>query len=223
MISTGNDIVSLEDIDITRTKNPKFYLKFLSEEERSIYDQPGFKAIPFESFVWLLWSIKEAAFKYLQRLTPALVFTPIKFEVTQLKISSTGNVNPLIDTEGFVTKENHTITGMVNYSGTVLCSVSLINKTFAHSVVNSSADFSEISCGVKQITDPDPQQQSDAVRTFLESGLKKIFRAQTTSIIKSPESIPTAFLGPNQLPVAVSLSHHGRLIAYSLNKTVIEL
>ena len=223
MISTGNDIVSLEAIDITRTKNPKFYLKFLSEEERSIYDQPGFNAIPFESFVWLLWSIKEAAFKYLQRLTPALIFTPLKFEVTHLKITSTEDINLLNNTEGFINEENHITTGMVNYNGAVLCSVSHVNKMFVNSVVNISADFSEICCGVRQITDSDPQQQSDMVRTFLESRLKKIFGAQTTSIIKNPESIPTAFLGPNQLPVAISLSHHGQLIAYSFNKTVIEL
>src|ERR1700691_5688102 len=86
MISAGNDIISLNAINITRTKQEKFYSKILSPTEKELYNQAEFTTIPFENFVWLLWSIKESAYKYLKRNNPGLVFIPIKFTVKQLLI-----------------------------------------------------------------------------------------------------------------------------------------
>src|SRR5215469_9103806 len=84
MTSAGNDIVSFSAINSARTKQQRFYSKILTTAEENIYRQPGFASIPFENFVWLLWSVKESAYKYLKRANPALIFTPVKFIVRQL-------------------------------------------------------------------------------------------------------------------------------------------
>ncbi len=53
MLSTGNDIVALNAINVTRTKQPQFYSKILTPSEAELYNQPDFAALPFEIFVWL--------------------------------------------------------------------------------------------------------------------------------------------------------------------------
>jgi len=68
MTRGGNDIVSLQAINRTRTRQPRFYSKILADSELTLYKEGGFAAIPFEIFVWLCWSIKESAFKYLHTL-----------------------------------------------------------------------------------------------------------------------------------------------------------
>src|ERR1700740_2467205 len=85
MISAGNDVVSLAAIDITRTNQHKFYSKILSDSEIPLYNEFSLAQIPFEHFVWLLWSIKESAYKFLQRNNPGLIFTPVKFVVNDLQ------------------------------------------------------------------------------------------------------------------------------------------
>ena len=51
MISTGNDIVSLSAVDITRTKQPRLYSKILSDAESLSYQQHLATALPFENYV----------------------------------------------------------------------------------------------------------------------------------------------------------------------------
>ena len=68
MISTGNDIVALGLINKQRTCEPRFYSKILSASEQALYHQSEFTALPFEHYVWLLWSVKESTYKFLKRL-----------------------------------------------------------------------------------------------------------------------------------------------------------
>ena len=72
MISAGNDIVSLTATNVTRTKSPEFYSKIISPAEKALFDTLDQEVLPFHRFVWLLWSVKESAFKYLHRLDPIL-------------------------------------------------------------------------------------------------------------------------------------------------------
>ncbi|MGZ3833295.1 MAG: 4'-phosphopantetheinyl transferase family protein, partial [Mucilaginibacter sp.] len=86
MISTGNDIVALKTINIARTKQQNFYRKIISASEKDLYDRQISDKLPFDVFVWLLWSVKESGYKYLQRITPELVFSPTKIIITQLAL-----------------------------------------------------------------------------------------------------------------------------------------
>src|SRR5450756_2548986 len=86
MKSAGNDIVALRSVDKQRTSQFRFYSKILSALEQALYHQPQFTEMPFENYVWLLWSVKESAYKYLKRTFPSLVFSPIKFVIQHIKI-----------------------------------------------------------------------------------------------------------------------------------------
>ena len=83
MISAGNDIVALNVIDIQRTQSPAFYAKFITPTEFELYNP---NEITLINFVWLLWSAKESAYKYLKRINSELIFAPIKIKVVSLDI-----------------------------------------------------------------------------------------------------------------------------------------
>ena len=82
MTSTGNDIVALAATDPDRTSRYRFYSRILT---RSELDHVAGTALPFSTFVWLLWSIKESVYKYVSRSNPRLGFAPLKIPVGQLR------------------------------------------------------------------------------------------------------------------------------------------
>jgi phosphopantetheinyl transferase (holo-ACP synthase) len=213
MQSTGNDIVSLNAIDVTRTKQPTFYSKILSSTEISLADDPRFAVIPFEIFVWLLWSIKESAFKYLQRIDADVLFTPVKFEVTQFQMPASFKIQAFINEEltgvGFSNIEN--IRSTISFGDYILHSCSLIYQEFIATVVNSNEDFSKIHWGIKQIDSNETTIQSAEVRKFLIENLTD----NNISIGKNPHGIPVILKDNIEQPMLVSLSHHENFIAYS--------
>jgi len=217
MISTGNDIISLNAINITRTKQEKFYSKILSPTEKELYNQAEFAAIPFENFVWLLWSIKESAYKYLKRNNPTLVFIPIKFTVKQLLIppgyTLTNFETTQLEGAGFNNKA--ALKGVITIGDDTLYSNSLMHRELIVSVVNDAENFKNVCWGIKLIDGSDPEYQSTAVRKFLVERLKEVLHLDGLVIGKNAIGIPTVLKEGGELPVAVSLSHHEGLIAYS--------
>ena len=209
MLSAGNDIVSLSEINVARTQTEPLYSKILSVSEIALYEKLK-SAILFEHYVWLLWSIKESAFKYLQRIDPELLFTPVKFGITQLNIpkgyflvSFDGNENTL------------TITGNVEFDNYKIYSRSVIYKELISSVVDADKDFKGVYSAIKYIDSTVNTVQSAAVRSFLIDHLVKETGTSNLTIGKNADSIPILFEGAKELQIPVSLSHHGHYIAYS--------
>lgn len=85
--SIGNDIVALKSIDAKKTRQQKFYSKFLTVTEVDLYKKNSLTALPFEHFIWLCWSIKEAVFKFQKRLNPKFIFSFRKIQVQQIDLS----------------------------------------------------------------------------------------------------------------------------------------
>jgi len=218
MNSTGNDIVSLNAINRSRTKQPGFYSKILSASEQLLYNEPEFAAIPFEHFVWLLWSIKESAFKYLQRSNPDLIFSPTKFIVQQLQMPPGYGITNLETTEtegnGFDSRANH-VKGMIKVGTATLYSRSIIYKELISSVVNGNDNFENTSWGIKLISKSHPSFQSTVAREFLVDRLSRLFQMDNCVIGKSSDGFPIVLEGKKELRIPVSLSHHDRLVAYS--------
>jgi phosphopantetheinyl transferase (holo-ACP synthase) len=216
MISAGNDIVSLSAIDITRTNQQKFYSKILSPEEKEFYNQPGFTNIPFENFVWLLWSIKESAYKYLKRHSPGLVFIPVKFIVTELQAphdySSTSFQGKQTEGTGFAGLP--AFKGIIKAGDEIVYSNSLMYRELISSVVNGNEDFENINWGVKMIDRVDAGSQSVEVRAFLVDRLQTVFNVDGLVIDKKAEGIPVILKDGGEFGVAVSLSHHERWVGY---------
>ena len=217
MNSTGNDIVSLNAIDITRTKQYRFYSKILSPTEKALYNQAAFAAIPFENFVWLLWSIKESAYKYIKRINPELVFTPIKFTVKQLLIPPGYALTNFGATqvEGVGFGNMAALKSIITIGVDALYSSSLMYRQLIASVVSDDENFENTSWGIKLIDNSDPHYQSKAARIFLVDRLQGIFHLDGFVIGKNPAGIPIALEENEELGVAVSISHHERFVAYS--------
>jgi hypothetical protein len=201
MTSTGNDIVALSAISLARTLRPEFYSRIVTPGEHHLY-HPGIQShLSFEHFVWLAWSVKESAFKYLKRLDTAMVFSPSKMRIQAL-VPMPGQCH-----------------GTVRSGDQILYFQSVINGDFIFSIVNDSADFSGILWDVKRIKSVDPRSQSAAVRALLLARLGLLFPGSELQLAKSPHGWPVIVNDGEELPVAVSFTHHDHYVAYSLQST----
>lgn len=217
-MSTGNDIVALSAINVSRTKQLKFYSRILSASEQALYQQPQFSVIPFENYVWLLWSVKEAAFKYWQRLNSALVFSPTKFIVTTIEIPAGHTLSgfSFFEKNESCFNPNDYIKTIISYGDDTLYSMSLLFDELIMSVVNENKGFDNILWGIKRIDDDDPGSQSSQVRTFLNERLCRMFPGHDFEIGKDPDGAPFAADLVNNITLPVSFSHHDHFVGYSL-------
>ncbi|MDB5136476.1 MAG: 4-phosphopantetheinyl transferase superfamily protein [Mucilaginibacter sp.] len=217
MISTGNDIVALKAINIARSKEHAFYSKILSVSEKELYDQQFAGEITFENFLWLSWSIKESAYKYLQRITPELVFSPTKIIIKHLLVPVGDTAIAFGDKEtegcGFVNKTVYE--GIVEFGNHALYSRSVIGAEFIASVVNKEADFGNTCWGIQKIESKESNYQSKAVRTFLLNRLVRLLPDTDLHIGKSQNRYPILFNRSEEMPIPVSLAHHDHYVAYS--------
>jgi hypothetical protein len=217
MISAGNDIVSLTATNVTRTKSPEFYRKIISPSESALFDTLDQAALPFEQFVWLLWSVKESAYKYLHRLNPGIVFTPVKFEVRSIEIPSgyscSGPGGAEFNQCGF--KGLATFNGMVVFEGKKLFSKTMIFNEFIASFVNAHDDFEAVFWGIKRIEDTAYKYQSAMIRDFTLNTLCTVLGSNDLIIAKNDDEIPVVSNNGKQLDVPVSLSHHEHWVAFS--------
>lgn len=216
-MSTGNDIVALKAINIVRTKQFRFYSKIISVVEKELYDQLVADKIPFENFVWLLWSVKESAFKFLQRITPDLVFSPSKIIIKQLVFPVQQLVTRLEGdrTEGCGFDDKIAYKGTIEFGTTRLYSRSIISEELIVSVVNYLDNFENTCWGFKVINSTEPPYQSRAVRYFLINRLKSLFLDADLNISKSPSNYPILLNGKEEMAVPISLAHHDHFVAYS--------
>jgi len=196
MLGTGNDIVALGAINVERTRQANFYSKILSLSEQQLYKelQPP---MPFENFVWLAWSIKESAYKFLKRFMPDLVFSPTKIYITKLE--------PGLDA----------YTGIVQFNAHQLYFRTSIDQDYIFSVVNFSDDFTHTRWGISRIDSSDHTHQSSEVRKLLLCDLNDLQPGNNFTLDKSPHGWPVVMKGKQELPMPVSLAHHGHYVAYS--------
>jgi len=207
--SVGNDIVALNNIDKQRTCQPRFYSKFITPPEQALYSQTG---TPFESFVLLLWSVKESAYKYRKRSEAGLVFSPSKIIIQQ--IEQTNNFE----------NDNFDGTQLANilYKGNVSLGVaklyfrSIIHNDYIATIVNDDEDFKNVYWGVRLIDKADNENQSTSVRSFVLNKLNSLFLDSELRIEKSSVGYPVLYNGTGLMDIPLSFAHHGNYVAYSL-------
>jgi phosphopantetheinyl transferase (holo-ACP synthase) len=217
LISTGCDIVALDEIDARRTRQERFYTKILSPAELSIYQCGGFAALPLEHFVWLLWSVKESVYKCAQRNSADIIFSPRKIIITQI--------------EGHVIQSGLHI-GEGQHESTVLCekdcfnckiifgaktwySKSKIYNKFIYTVAGDDSGFDSTWWGVKKISTGDYEGQSKEIRSFILQKLGIIFLGASLAIEKSATGYPYLVKEKVIMDIPLSFTHHGRYIGYS--------
>jgi phosphopantetheinyl transferase (holo-ACP synthase) len=202
--STGNDIVAMANVNRLRTGQFRFYSRILSVSEQTLYTGKwaweGSAAIPFVNFVWLLWSVKESAYKFLKRSRPDLVFSPTKIIVQQIVPPQNGE---------------ELYRGTAIWGSELLYFQSMIRPEFIASVVDDRKDLKNSWWGVGRIDRSDRLSQSASVRSFVLDKLRSIFPGRHLQINKHAGGHPIVCSGPAELGIPVSLAHDGHYIAYS--------
>ncbi|MEO6523638.1 MAG: 4'-phosphopantetheinyl transferase superfamily protein [Mucilaginibacter sp.] len=217
MISIGNDIVALGAINRQRSNDTRFHSKFITPTELALYQQPAIAAMPFESFVWLLWSVKEAAYKYQKRLEPDLIFSPAKIVVQHIIIPATYPNKVIedaweIDVLGvdFIHGEVHINTGKLYFK-------SIINADLIATVVDQEPAFQNIYWGIQKIVHTDSENQSRLVRVFLLNKFQSVFPQGNLTLQKSAVGYPVLFNNGVETGILISLAHHGHFTSYCFN------
>ncbi|MEX6688093.1 4'-phosphopantetheinyl transferase superfamily protein [Danxiaibacter flavus] len=216
MISVGNDIISLKSIDATRTKQARFYSKFLTQEEVDLYDETFAAILPFEHFAWLLWSVKESVYKCHKRNNTELIFSPKKIIIEQVDLPKgqpvvTFTTNK-ISAKGF--NPNHSFECIAVYDEISFRSRSLVSNEFIHSVVTNGDGFMHIQWGISRIKSYDYAFQHLEVRELTLKQLKELFPSANLQINKNQNGIPDILIDDNKSGMPLSFSHHEQFIAY---------
>ena len=216
MISIGNDIVDLQTINIERTRQAQFYNKILHQSEIILYNK--LEIIPFENFVWLMWSIKEAVYKFLKRNNPTLVFSPKKIVARAIHMPANFRLQPLAQpvTESGIATVSQAVRSVVAFNGIEVLGTSLVFKQLVHSIVYTS-EKSNVYHGIKQTKAGEEDQQSALVRRFAIKKVEDLLHIRGVKVINDPAGCPLLSDDKNEAVNAlVSLSHHGSYIAYAL-------
>jgi phosphopantetheinyl transferase (holo-ACP synthase) len=214
MISTGNDIVALGSIDKDKTNEFRFYSKILSASEQALYQHPVTKNMPFENYVWLLWSVKESVYKYLKRLDDALLFSPTKIIIKDLSLSP-DKLSPAMEyivPKGSINSDKIYV-GKATLGSVTLYFRSRICDQWINTVVNDQDDFDNIYSGVHLINNKSADNQSKRVRSFLLRRLKKQITG-SLQISKNSAGCPIIVGQKREMPIPVSLAHHDYWVAY---------
>jgi len=218
--STGNDIVALEGINRQRTSQFRFYSKILSVSEQSLYYRQAFAEMPFDKFVWLLWSIKESVYKYLKRAMPGLVFSPTKIIIQRIDPPFRRNITSFgdIQWENNVNESCESYyKGVIVFGSDIFYSRSKIHDELISTIVSNDENFENSWWGIKSIDHTGYANQSKAVRAFILDRLYSILPGGNDNlrIGKCPLGLPVVLKDAKEMNIPVSLAHHGCFIAYS--------
>jgi hypothetical protein len=198
--STGNDIVALIATDKERTSRSRFYSRILSAEEQTLYRQQWSpEELPFDHYVWLMWSIKESVYKYSSRIDREPVFSPLKIPVHRL--------DPPSGDEFYK--------GITGYGPGTLYSRSIIRDGAIVTAVSGDEDFEDTRWGFTVIGSSNYADQSMAVRTLALNKLQAVFPRRGLRIEKACSGFPVLLEGKTPLDIPLSLAHHDRYVAYS--------
>jgi hypothetical protein len=173
--------------------------------------------MPFEVYVWLAWSIKEAAFKYFKRQAPDLIFSPTKINIQRIHFPEICTLNEpgyaLHETTSF--SANFTYQSVVQYGSAFLSSQSVISRQFIYSVVNEKESFDNIWWGIKAIEFSNSVAQSAGVRSFILEKLYALFPGLNMKIDKSRHGYPLLLNGEKEMNIPISFTHDHHYAAYS--------
>jgi len=197
-VSVGNDVVDLADPETLREEqHPRFDERvFRSEEKAAIEASDSPHALR-----WALWAAKEGAYKARKKLEPSVFFSPKEFvvelSVTPAELGEVGK-------------------GSVLHRGSALDLEVTWNDEYVHAVASSDRErgarrLSEVALAARE--------PSAAVRDLAVAAIGSTLGIDPADIeiVGRP---PVARHGGHDLPVDLSLSHHGRFVAFAASLLV---
>jgi len=189
----GNDIVDLHyAYQQSNWQRDRFLDKIFTQEEQCLIAKTSNK---FEK-VWLLWSMKESAYKAYVQKYPNRFFNP-KMLQCKLFTSCKGQVSIKGEQFGTQTKRNKKVIHTIAFS-----------QEENRQPISEYFDLANSSY---------PLQQTETRRKFKLNAEKVLnIPAESLHIVKSKAGIPQLFTNGNSLNLSFSLTHHGRFGAYCI-------
>jgi hypothetical protein len=193
-VSVGNDVVDLGDPETRlRGLHPRFAERVFSNAERVLLEASGSP----HALHWAFWAAKESAYKALKRLAPETVFGPKELEVdlAPLPVAGAGGV----------------AAGWVFHHGRRFELEIRLDGASVHAVARSAdASGTDVLWKVERASG-DP---GVAVRRLAASAIGSALGLDPTDlrIVRRP---PVATHRDRRLAAEVSLSHHGRFVAFA--------
>jgi hypothetical protein len=192
-IAVGNDVVDLADPE-TRLDglHPRFATRVFTAAERSLLEASADR----QRLHWALWAAKESAYKALKQLEPTLAFSPRRLEVA-------------LDAESLLAGGCAT--------GTVGCGELGVDVGIRLGAGSVHAIARGPRCADARVLSAVDQAGSDAslaVRRLATSAIAAAMSVDDAALWIGGLPPHVAFRG-SRLAVALSLSHHGRFVAFA--------
>lgn len=184
----GNDVVDLADPE-TRSgpAHRRFDARVFTRDERGSLQVSGAP----NRLRWMLWAAKEAAYKLAKKRDSEVVFSPVRFAV----------------------RMGASLRGEVVHQGEAFPLSLSVEGDAVHAVVGDGAD-ARIATGVAAA--PPPSEASHAVRGLALRVLAERLEAPPDALrIGGHGRIPTLEVRGLRTPLDLSLSHHGRFVAFA--------
>ena len=193
----GNDVVDLHDPESRpEALHDRFDVRVFTSDERETLSASA-SAHPLR---WTLWAAKESAYKVAKKLDPAVRFLPRDFVV---RLIGEGRAVVTHEAGPF----NVRLYGTDEWVGAV--------TTRGVAPVAADDPVTHVGSGIERLGVPgaDPSQ---AVREFARAAIALRMNLPTGEVrIAADRGIPVVLWRDRRLPVDLSLSHHGRFVAWA--------
>ena len=187
----GNDIIDLQEVLASgQAARPGFRDRICCTGELQALEA----SFSEEECIWLLWAIKESAYKYYIQAGGTPLFAPKKFRFTPSKLEPDR-------ISGYTQTPNGRVASQVQVSEAYLTAESWSTQ-FAQTRVHRKIFLLEAR-GQKDKS----QRLKDLVCQQLAASIGEI--PEAVSIRKDERQVPFLYRGQEKLPFAMSLSHHG--------------
>jgi phosphopantetheinyl transferase (holo-ACP synthase) len=215
-VSVGNDVVDLDDPE-TRLDglHPRWAARVFTAAERAALeraaDEPLAGASPWSErhrLHWALWAAKESAYKARKRADAGTVFAPRDFVVKLAPLPREDGV-----TTGLVIHHGESFTVVVRFDGACLHAVAKELNAAPLPVLARAATVDR-GFTIQDPTPPSPPPGGGAARRLASATI-------ASALGLAPERLriggrPPALLRDGRATgVCLSLSHHGRFVAFA--------
>ncbi len=191
-MSVGNDVVDLVDPETLREEqHPRFDERVYAPEELALLQRSESEHVTR----WLLWAAKEAAYKAEKRDAPDTVFSPRRFVVQPPPLSG----------------EEGAGRGCVRHGERLLTLAAEWTRDFVHIVAMS--DAARAGRSVSEVARA-ARAPSVAARELAATGIGELLGIDPRRL-EIDGRPPVVRHDGRDLPVELSLSHHGRFVAFA--------
>jgi len=190
----GNDVVDLEDSEtVSGATHPRFDERVFADEEIACLRRSGAP----ERLRWVLWAAKESAYKVAKKLDPRTIFAPRRF-VVELDAANLGSVR---------------------VGGRRFSIVASVERAVCHVIACTELPRGMIVVsGLRRLVGDarDPLRPRSIARRFTIDEMTPWLGARVGDLeLVSENRVPCFRLSGRPVPADVSLSHHGRFVAFA--------